>query len=147
MSNESVVSPRILGNKSHEEPVRVKITSYSSFGCCEALGSHAFGRDLTERGIIRGFRWVWSCFLTAFSFLSLQHLFSAFCFCITSSPSSVPFPHFLLPLESFFPAMVAQRRKRSMVDQPWKVNRSEFKGNCGVGEYGESFYLSPYLKR
>ena len=28
-----------------------------------------------------------------------------------------------------------------------RLNRSEFKGNCGVGEYRESFYLSPYLKR
>ena len=92
--------PRMLGNKSREEPVRVKITSCSSFGCCEALGSHAFGRDLTERWIIGGFRSVWSWFLTTFSFPLSLHIFPCILLSLCSVPSSL-----FYPIPSFPPAL------------------------------------------
>lgn len=109
------VTQKILVSKSSEESVRVKITSCRSLWCCQALG-----RDLTERWR-RVFRLVCSCFLTVFSFF-LFTFFLAFCFsCAVPHPSSFPFPHFLLPFESFFPAMFDQRRKCSMVDHPQKA--------------------------
>ena len=140
--------PRILGNKSHEEPVRVKITSCSSLGCCEALGSHALGRDLTERD---NKRIQMSVKLLSHS-ISLPSFSSHF-----SSHSAFPRHCSLIPLLSHSLISSCPWNPYSL---PWllkggraqwwtsheRLNRSQFKGNCGVVEYGESFYLSPYLK-